>query len=568
MGRVTGVWTSFGQAVALAVVLEVLALLSPFYMQWVIDHTVVSADRDLLTTLAVGFAIAVILKVAFTAVRSWTLMHFGAVISIQWHSNVFGHLTRLPYNYFVKRHLGDIVSRFGSIDQIQSALTTAFLEAILDGAMAVVTLAMMFFYSRVLGAIALGAMVLYAVARWLWYAALRGATNSQIVAAAKQQTQLMETIRGARTIKIFGVEEQRRASWLTSFVEQLNAGLRTQKLHIAFNAVNLLLTGMEMILVVWYGARLILDTQMTVGALVAFKAYDDQFLSRTTALIDKLLQFRMLKIYGERLGDIVLTEPERIQSSERIERRPLKPLAVEVSNVRFRYGEGEAQVLNGVSFHAAAGDSVAIVGESGCGKSTLIQALLGVLMPTGGDIVIGGKSLRIHGSSAIREVVGCVIQDDILFSGSISENIAFFDPRIDQDFVEVCAKLAEIHGDITSMPMGYNTLVGDLGSVLSGGQKQRVLLARALYRRPAVLILDEATSSLDVTTERVVMRNLAKIAITKIFVAHRPETIAMASRVLKMRAGMLVEEPPRGASFAEDVKEEVDRGIDAAPTLG
>lgn len=568
MGKVPGLYRSFAQVLLLAAALEVFTLVNPFYLQWVVDHVIVSEDRDLLTTLAVGFGLLMLLKVLVGAVRSWLLMHIGTIINVQWRANAFAHLLHLPIHYFQKRHLGDVTSRFSGIDHIQNTLTTSFVEALIDGLMSIVTLIMMLIYSRVLSAIAVVAVALYGIFRWTLYNAMWTATRSQIVYAAKQQTHFLESVRGVRTIKQFQGESQRRTAWLSLLVDQINASLRTQKLQTIYDALNGLLTGAETILIIWYGARMILDGDFTVGALMAFKAYDDQFSARTSGLVDKAVQYRMLRVYGERLADIVLTEPERSLGESRCRPRLSRAPTVCVTNVRYRYGEHEPFVLSGVTFLVSAGESVVIVGPSGCGKTTLLNILIGALPPTSGSVEIDGLGLQQLGPDGLRELVGTVMQDDVLFAGSIKENICFFDPSASMDRVEECARFANIHEDIVSMPMGYHSLVGDMGAALSGGQKQRVLLARALFKQPKVLVLDEATSQLDVESERRVSASLKALDITRIVVAHRPETIASAGRVLMLEAGQIrVASEEKRAIKLGRVPEAVEVGASPRPVL-
>lgn len=541
MGRVTGLSRSFAQILILALSLEVFALVSPFFLQWVLDNVIVSGDRDLLTTLALGFGLLMLMQQAVGSLRSWVIMYMATTLNVQWRANVFTHLIRLPVEYFEKRHLGDIVSRFGTVDQIQHTLTTSFLEAILDGIMSIVTLVVMFVYSPLLGWIAVGTMTLYALVRWIWYRPLLKATEEQIVHAAKQQSHFLETVRGVKAIKLFQRQDERRASWLTLVVDQINADIRTQKLQLLYRFLNGLLFGVENILIVWLGAKMVLAGDFSVGVLMAFNAYKGQFDTRVGSLIDKFTEVKMLQLQGERLADIVLTAPEDLQGAPMLDAPALEPV-IEVDNLRYRYAEQEPYVLDGVTFRITAGESVAIVGASGCGKSTLMNVLLGVLPMSEGQVTIGGVKLQQVGLETLRQMVGTVLQDDVLFAGSIADNISFFDPQADQKWVEECARLAAIGDEIAAMPMGFNTLVGDMGTVLSGGQKQRVLLARALYKRPRILFLDEATSHLDIAKEHEVNTAVKALNITRIIIAHRPETIASAHRVIALHAGKVVQD--------------------------
>ncbi len=516
LGKVTGLYRSLAQVLLLAGALEVFSLISPFFLQWTIDNVIVSEDRDLLSTLAIGFGLLLLMQQAVSGVRAWVMMHMSTLLGVQWQANVFSHLLRLPAQYFEKRHLGDVVSRFGAVNSIQQTLTAAFLSAVLDGLMTVATLGMMLLYSPPLAAIAIAAMSLYALGRWIWYRPLRNATEEQIVHAARQQSHFLETVRGIRPLKLFQRQDERRSVWLGLLVEQINAGLRTQKLQLFYQQLNGLLFGVENLLVIWLGATMVMDGQFSVGILMAFNAYKSQFDSRVGSLIDKFFELRMLQLQGERLADIVLQAPEVSHGDILPENLREREASIEIQGLRYRYAEQEPWVLDGLDLRIAGGESVAIVGPSGCGKSTLFNVLLGILPPVEGQIRMAGLDLAQLGLDGLRELVGTVLQDDVLFAGSLSDNISFFDPQPDMPWLLQCAQMAAIHDDIQAMPMGYNTLVGDMGTVLSGGQKQRVMLARALYKKPRILFLDEATSHLDVHCEQRVNAAIRALRITRL----------------------------------------------------
>ena len=542
MGRVTGLFRSLGQILLLALALEVFAIASPLFLQWVIDHVLVSFNGDLLTMLAVGFLLLTVLQQSITGLRSWVIMYFSTNLSIQWQANVFTHLLRLPLSYFEKRHLGDTVSRFRSIDVIQRTLTTTFIEAIADGAVTVITLVVIFLYSPLLSWICVGALTIYALIRWAWFAPLRHATEQNIVHAARQESHFLETVRGVKAIKLYRRRAERRTSWLALLVNQINAGLRTQKLQIFYRLAEGLLFGVENVVVIWLGATLVLGGQLTAGMLIAFLAYKRQFATRVAALIDKYCELRMLGLQGERLADIVMTEPEDIDETERLalsDETQVEP-SIELRGLRFRYAEHEPWVLDGIDLKIEAGESVAIVGSSGCGKTTLMNLMLGILSPTKGDILIGGRELRQSDADGVRAWIGSVTQDDTLFDGTIADNISFFSERRDQARVEECARMAAIHEEIVRMPMAYNTFVGYMGSALSGGQTQRILLARALYRHPKILLLDEATAHLDLDRERQVNSAIRSLNVTRVIIAHRPQTVAQADRVVTIEGGKLI----------------------------
>ena len=472
--------------------------------------------------------------------RSWAVLVLSATLNQQWVANVFAHLLRLPVGWFEKRHTGDIWSRFSAVNQIQKTITTSFIEVVLDGLLVALTLAMMAVYNLTLSLVALAAVVAYGGLRWLFFKPLRTASEEALVFESRQNSHFLESLRGVQAVKLFNAQPERRARFVGLVVDTMNATIATRKLELLFSVLHRLLFGLERVAVVWIGALFVLDRQLSVGMLFAFIAYKEQFALRVSGLIDKTVDLAMLRLQGERLADIVLTAPE-VDSAPAASARDLAP-TIELRNVFFRYADGEPEVLSGVSLRVEAGESVAIVGPSGCGKTTLLKLILGIHPPSSGEILIGGLPLTTLGLSAWRDMVGVVMQDESLFSGSIADNISFFAVQPEQAWLEQCARVAAIHDDIEAMPMGYHTLIGDMGTALSGGQKQRVLLARALYKRPKILLLDEATSSLDVDRERTVNQAVRQLALTRLIVAHRPETIASTGRVIALHDGRVAQD--------------------------
>jgi len=539
MGHVVGLHRGLLQLLVLGLSLQVCALTMPFFLQWVVDEALVAADRDLLAVLGIGFFLLVVVQSAIGAVRTWVTTTIATDLNYQWLGNTFTHLIRLPISYFEKRHVGDVISRFGSIQSLQRALTTQFVEAVIDGLLVTATLVVMLMYSVTLSSIAIGTVALYAVTRWLLFGQLKAATGEQIVYAAKQQSHFLESARGVQSIRLLGGHSERTASWMDALANQFDAELRVAKLSISYQTANALLFGAERVIVVWLAATAVMNGAFSVGMLFAFVSYKDQFSQRVAALIDKLNEFRMLRLHGERIADIVLTEPELDRGHVGIDIEKVQP-CIELKNVSFRYSEGDSPILHELNLTIPAGQCVAITGASGCGKTTLVKLLLGLLDPSSGEVLVGGKNIDHLGRATYRQMVGAVMQEDFLFSGSIADNVGLFDASPALCDIEECCRLAGIHDEISAMAMGYNTFVGASGSALSGGQKQRILLARALYRKPRILVLDEATSHLDVGNEQSVNAAIRDFPMTRFIVAHRPETIAMAQRVVVLENGRIV----------------------------
>lgn len=545
VGSVTGVKSAFVQVLILSVALELFGVLSPFFMQWVMDMVLVSADYSLLTLLGVGFIMIALFQTMITALRSWVMSWFSSQLSVQWTINVCHHMLKLPLEWFESRHVGDILSRYGSLNTIQSTLTTRFISTVLDGVMSIITVAMLFIYNAKLAWLVIALFLAYALLRFMAYDPVRRANEEQIISSARTQSSLLETLRGIQAVKTNNKQMPRLAAYMNFLVDSTNKGIVMQKLNILFGSAQGLLTSVGRVVLVWLAALQVLDGNFSAGMLTAFISFADQFMSRGAGLINAIIDFRMLRMHGERLADIVLseTEPSSEASPTLLHKtddaQPAQDIVL--NDIRFRYAPTEPWVIDGVSLTIKAGESIAIVGPSGQGKTTLAKIILGLLHPEGGTITVGGMDITQTGLQHHRNRIGCVMQDDILFSGSISENISFFDNEPDHAKITRVARLAQIHGDIMKMPMNYQSLVGDMGSFLSGGQLQRILLARALYREPQILVLDEATSHLDIYNEAQINTAIKRMNITRIIIAHRPETIRSADKIVMLHNGKLSE---------------------------
>ncbi|MFA5630672.1 MAG: peptidase domain-containing ABC transporter [Porticoccaceae bacterium] len=539
-GRIVGLKRALGNIFVLALALEFMALLSPQVTQWVVDGALVSADYDLLLLAVLGGCLLTLTDFVLRMAQGWMGLRLNQQLALQWSGNLFGHLLRLPWPFFEKRHLGDITARFQSLAAIRNVLTSGAITAVLDGLVMLVTLGMMLLYSKALTGIVLTALALYGLLRLAFYQPLRTASEERIVLAARENSYFLETIRAVQPLKLFNATPLRLATWQNMIADVQNRDVTTQKMLLAFASINTLVFGLEGMLLLYIGGSAVLERSLSLGMLLAFIAYKSQFTARASKLIDLGVEIRMLTLHAERLADIAL-EPAEAESVMETDLARIEP-RLELRNVSFRYAEGEPWVIRNVSLTIEAGDSVALVGRSGCGKSTLFKLILGLLTPTEGDILIGNIPIRQLGPEALRSLVGAVMQEDQLLAGSLAENIACFDPQAHQERIEEAARQAHIHKAIIRMPMGYQTLVAEMGSGLSGGQRQRILLARALYKQPKILALDEATSHLDLHSEQHVIQALGQLPGTRITIAHRRETVALARRLVCLDKGAIVED--------------------------
>ena len=538
VGKIFGLKRALLSIGLLAVGLETIAIAMPLITQWVVDGALVSGDKDVLLLTVLGGGVLMCTQFMLSMSRGWVALAMNQQLAVQFTANLFSHLLRLPIAFFEKRHVGDITSRFNSLNAIRAVLTESSVSAIVDGVMALVTLAMLALYSAKLLAVVLIALALYGLLRWASFAALRSANEERIALSAKENSYFLETIRAVQPLKLFNRTPERLGRWQNLMVDVQNRELITQRMELWFGNANALIFGVEGMLILYLGGAAVLAQQMTLGMLLAFIAYKLQFTQRASALINLLMRIKMLGLHAERLADIALEPPEAEPAVETDVSRLLP--RIEVRNVSFRYADGEPWVLKDCTLTIEPGEHIAICGPSGCGKSTLLKLMLGILTPNEGDIRLGGVSIRQLGPTQYRSLIAVVMQSDALLAGSLAENIACFDPAMRQDGVERAATLAQVHDDICAMPMGYQTLVGDMGSSLSGGQRQRVLLARALYAEPKILALDEATSSLDAENERRVNEAVRALPLTRITIAHRRETINAAKRVVVLGEGRVI----------------------------
>lgn len=531
-----GLGGSLTQILIISFVLELLMIISPLYFQWLIDHIILNDDNEFLPTLAGAFIFLLLIQQALKFAREWMVMYLSTLAGVQWRSNVLDHLMRLPISFFQNRSLGDLISKFGSVNAIQQTLTSGFLVSILDGVMALVTIVMMFYYSAGLALVSVAAASAHCALRFFWFAPLKTATAQHIACATRQETNLIESLRGIRTLKAFGRQGDRHSSWVALYVRQVNAGTKSHRLNLCYQQATGLIGGLEHIIALWIGAEMVMAGFFSIGVLTAYNSYRVQFGARLVSLIDKVLELCVMRLEVERLSDIVLSEPDSVQLSC-AEPSGFKFDLLELRDLSYRYDSSSPWILRNLNLTIKAGDFLAITGSSGSGKSTLLNILLGLLRPTEGHVLLNG--IDVTNGLSLQKISSCVFQDDVLFAGSLFENITFFDPSFDEEKVVDAAKFAAIHEDIIKLPMGYQTLVGDMGVALSGGQRQRVMLARAFYKQPSILFLDEATSHLDIANEFLVNEALSLSHITKVMVAHRPQAIAAANRVVILEEGAI-----------------------------
>ncbi|MFT7504694.1 MAG: ATP-binding cassette subfamily B protein RaxB [Gammaproteobacteria bacterium] len=548
---IKGIKQQLGFLIALSLLIQVFVLASPFYMQTVVDKILLTSSESLLFVLALGFGLLLLIECATQWLREVVLLRFSNTFNLHISSSVLAHLLSLPLAYFQRRHMGDIVSRFGSLQPVRDTLTQGLVAALIDGILSIATLVVMLMYSTTLTLIVIAIVVLYSLGRWALFYPIKHLNQQILHSDAKQQSFFMQSIRAARTIKLANTAASTQAKWLNLFIDNINQRIKLGQWNIGFSIGNKVLFGIENIVVVYVAATLVMANEFSVGMLFAFMSYKSRFIGSSIGLIEIWIEYKLLNVHLARIEDIVHQAPEVSNDSAAIvstnSQAQLTKLRstqqcganISVNHIGFRYHSNQPWIFDKLSIQIKSGEYIAIVGASGCGKTSLLHCLLGLLTPNKGKMTF--NTAPFSPQSRQHHRIAAVMQDDQLLSGSIIDNISQFAERVDIERVIEVAKLACIDADIMSMTMQYQTLIGDMGDSLSGGQKQRVLLARALYQRPDLLVLDEATSHLDVSTEAQVCKHLKNLNTTIIMVAHRPQTIATANKVYALSNDGLTE---------------------------
>ncbi|MEM6301338.1 MAG: peptidase domain-containing ABC transporter [Pseudomonadota bacterium] len=535
--RSLGVKSVLIQLLVLSLLMQVFVLTSPLFLQLIVDSVLPTSAHSLLLVLAVGFSGFMVLKSATEALRSYVALRSSSLLGFNIASNLFQHLLRLPHDYFAQRHTADVLYRFSSLDAVKSFLVEDVTAAFVDAVMIVTALTVMFIYSPKLALVSIATAFLILTHRVALLGTLRARSEQAIEAKAKESSCFLETVRGIVPLKLLGLEGSRSTLWREYTARLTNSEIRLGSTRIWLQFGSGLLLGIESVICIYLGAKHVLAGGFSVGMLMAFLAYKHYFFDSAVDLMDRFLQLALLRLHLERLSDVALTQQEPIYKLAKTG-RSLEG-AISLRSVRYRYADGLPAILNGVSLDVSSGESVAISGCSGSGKSTLIRIIAGLESPEDGELLVDGVPLARFGLQDYRSQVASVMQTDTLFSGTLRENITSFDVRIDDNRLLEAAKTADIYETIEAMPMGFDTLIGDMGSCLSGGQEQRVLLARALYQNPKVLLIDEGTSHLDPASESKVNEAIRRLGVTRIIIAHRIETLLSADRVLHLSGGLL-----------------------------
>ncbi|EFI9986616.1 peptidase domain-containing ABC transporter, partial [Escherichia coli] len=443
INSIYGIKRTLAKIFCLSVVIEAINLLMPVGTQLVMDHAIPAGDRGLLTLISAALMFFILLKAATSTLRAWSSLVMSTLINVQWQSGLFDHLLRLPLAFFERRKLGDIQSRFDSLDTLRATFTTSVIGFIMDSIMVVGVFVMMLLYGGYLTWIVLCFTTIYIFIRLVTYGNYRQISEECLVREARAASYFMETLYGIATVKIQGMVGIRGAHWLNMKIDAINSGIKLTRMDLLFGGINTFVTACDQIVILWLGAGLVIDNQMTIGMFVAFSSFRGQFSERVASLTSFLLQLRIMSLHNERIADIALHEKEEKKPEIEIVAH-MGPISLETNGLSYRYDSQSAPIFSALSLSVAPGESVAITGASGAGKTTLMKVLCGLFEPDSGRVLINGIDIRQIGINNYHRMIACVMQDDRLFSGSIRENICGFAEEMDEEWMVECARASHI----------------------------------------------------------------------------------------------------------------------------
>lgn len=539
------------EVLLISFVLQLIGLATPLAFQVVMDKVLVNHAMKTLNVIAVGLLCATLFESILTGIRTWVFAHTSSKIDVELGARLFRHLLALPLAYFQSRRVGDSVARIRELENIRSFLTGNAITLVMDLLFSFVFLGVMLWYSALLTLVVAISIPVYIGLSVAITPILRARLNEKFNRGARNQAFLVESISGIDTVKSMAVEPRWIQNWEKQLASYVSAGVNTNNVSMVasggVNLVNKLVT----VAILWFGASLVLEGKLTVGELIAFNMLSGRISSPILRLAQLWNDFQQVGISMQRLGDILNTRTEVVGQKTRI---PRLEGSIEFDHVSFRYRPDAPDVIRDLQLKIAPGEVIGIVGRSGSGKSTLARLLQRLYVPDRGRVLIDGQDLAVIDTTSLRHQLGVVLQENILFTGSIKENIALANPAFPIETIIEAAKLAGAHEFICEQPEGYDTQVGEHGAGLSGGQRQRIAIARALISNPRILIFDEATSALDYESEKILQDNMRKIwaGRTVLIIAHRLSAVRDADRIIVLDRGQIVEVGSHNELIARD----------------
>jgi ATP-binding cassette subfamily B protein len=523
---------------------QIFGLANPIITQIIIDTVLIQKSLDTLDILGIFLLVIGVFEAALTSLRIYLFADTTNRIDIRLGSEVIEHLLRLPLSYFEHRRVGELAGRINELENIRQFLTGTALTVVLDAVFSVIYIGIMLFYSWMLTLVALATVPLFAILTTFVVPIVQQQLRKKAERYADTQSYLVEILTGIQTVKAQNIELKSRWQWRDRYTRYISAGFKNVLTSTTANSISGFLNQFSSFVLLWVGAHLVISNQLSLGQLIAFRIIAGYVTSPLLRLIQLSQNFQEVALSIERLGDILDTAPE-VQASDR-QNISLPEIQGEIkyTGISFGFNPDDSLQLININLEIPPGTFVGIVGQSGSGKSTLTKLLPRLYEPVAGQIQIDGYDIRKVELNSLRRQIGIVLQDTLLFEGTIQDNIALISPDATTEEIIAAAKAAAAHDFIMALPNGYNTVVGERGSALSGGQRQRIAIARTVLQNPRLLILDEATSALDYESEQQVCRNLMEFfrGRTVLFITHRLNTVKNADTIIIMDQGVIAEQ--------------------------
>jgi len=530
----------FGEVVLLSFVIQALGLATPMAFQVVMDKVLVNNAMMTLNVVAIGLLTATVFENVLTGIRTWVFAQTTSKIDVELGARLFRHLLALPTAYFQARRVGDSVARVRELENIRSFLTSNAVTLVMDMIFSYLYFFVMLWYSVQLSMIVVCSLPLYVILSLFITPVLRSRLKEKFNHFAANQSFLVESLSGIDTVKSMAVEPRWVDIWEKQLATYVNAGMKTTSIETIATIGVTMINKLTTVAILWFGASQVLDAKLSLGQLIAFNMISGRFTDPILRIAGLWNNFQQVGVSVERMGDILNAPTEIAGNKTRI---PRLDGSIEFDQVSFRYHPESPDVLRSVNIKIAPGEVIGIVGRSGSGKSTLTRLVQRLYTPAQGRVLVDGQDIAIIDTTSLRHQLGVVLQENVLFTGTIRDNVALANPALPIETIIMATKLAGAHEFICELPEGYDTRVGEHGAGLSGGQKQRIAIARALITNPRILIFDEATSALDYESEKIIQENMRMICAgrTVLIIAHRLSAVRDANRILVMERGQIVE---------------------------
>lgn len=531
------------EVLIVSLALQVLGLVTPLFFQVVVDKVLVHRGVETLQVIAVGLGASLLFEVLLGGLRSYLFSHTTNRIDVELSARVFGHLLRLPLGYFSSRRVGDSVARVRELESIRQFITSSALTLVIDVIFGLTFIMVIFLYSPPLGWIVVATTPFYFAISFLATPVLQARIEEKFRRGAENQSFLVETVSGIETVKSLAAEVHFQRRWEEQIAAYVTSAFKVTRLGVVAGQAVQLVNKLAVLAILFLGAGLVMTDKLTVGALVAVNMLAGQVSGPILRLAQMWQDFQQTKISVDRVGDILNAPPEPARSAS-LGSSGAPRGDITLAEVSFRYGLDGPLAIDGLNLQIPAGQVIGVVGLSGSGKSTIAKLIQRLYIPERGQVSIDGLDLSLAEPSWIRRNVGVVLQESVLFNGTVRDNIAFADPAMPIERVVAAARLAGAHEFVSRLADGYDTRVGERGGTLSGGQRQRISIARTLATNPRILIFDEATSALDVESEQAIHANMRAIAAnrTVLIIAHRLSAVRLADRIITIERGRIIED--------------------------